>query len=544
MYDHGTEIIDVSQQIARTALASITGMAVTITSHVLDINEERGDASNAMTWPFVTVPHFESRDGSVLDLSGASSLTFTPLVPTELREQWEAYSFQHQDWIPKPKDGSEQTGIYAKIFSYADDFSLELENTPSYNNYYAPLWQISTLSPQFVNLNLLYLPEVLTSFKEMQETKSAVLSKIANIPEEVDETDDSKWPSSYLTVPIFDTLEHNAADDADKEGKEIKANMVGFLTAVLPWHKFFANVLPESAPPVLVVVNNTCGQALSYEVSGPNVTYVGSMDKHNKEFDMADISGAFDELDSARLSMVDKDSSVKEEHCHYYLEVYPTQDFYDSFFTGRPIIYTVAVLFIFFITSIVFIMYDVLVSRHQEVVKEAAERSNAIISSLFPAQVRDRLLAGGSAAAAEAKDSFAAPLVSTNNMSNKGRKDGDVESAPGTELLNSRPIADLFANCTVLFADIAGFTAWSSVREPPQVFMLLEQIYSSFDHIAQKRKIFKVETIGDCYGKYRDSIKITKAHFLKCLYSHILHVLLLVQSPWLVYQNQGRTMLS
>ena len=31
--------------------------------------------------------------------------------------------------------------------------------------------------------------------------------------------------------------------------------------------------------------------------------------------------------------------------------------------------------------------------------------------------------------------------------------------------------------------------------------MLLEQIYSSFDHIAQKRKIFKVETIGDCYGK-------------------------------------------
>jgi class 3 adenylate cyclase len=28
---------------------------------------------------------------------------------------------------------------------------------------------------------------------------------------------------------------------------------------------------------------------------------------------------------------------------------------------------------------------------------------------------------------------------------------------------------------------------------------LLESIYSAFDTIAKKRKVFKVETIGDCY---------------------------------------------
>jgi hypothetical protein len=37
------------------------------------------------------------------------------------------------------------------------------------------------------------------------------------------------------------------------------------------------------------------------------------------------------------------------------------------------------------------------------------------------------------------------------------------------------------------------------VREPSQVFTLLEQIYNSFDAIAKKKRIFKVETIGDCY---------------------------------------------
>jgi class 3 adenylate cyclase len=70
------------------------------------------------------------------------------------------------------------------------------------------------------------------------------------------------------------------------------------------------------------------------------------------------------------------------------------------------------------------------------------------------------------------------------------------ETAQGNEA-NSQPIADLFPNCTVLFADIAGFTAWSSAREPTQVFMLLQSVYQAFDKIAARRKVFKVETIGD-----------------------------------------------
>jgi class 3 adenylate cyclase len=53
--------------------------------------------------------------------------------------------------------------------------------------------------------------------------------------------------------------------------------------------------------------------------------------------------------------------------------------------------------------------------------------------------------------------------------------------------------------CTVLFADISGFTAWSSTREPSQVFTLLETIYHEFDTIAKRRRVFKVETVGDCY---------------------------------------------
>ena len=37
------------------------------------------------------------------------------------------------------------------------------------------------------------------------------------------------------------------------------------------------------------------------------------------------------------------------------------------------------------------------------------------------------------------------------------------------------------------------------MREPSQVFTLLETLYAAFDAIAKRRRIFKIETIGDCY---------------------------------------------
>lgn len=63
----------------------------------------------------------------------------------------------------------------------------------------------------------------------------------------------------------------------------------------------------------------------------------------------------------------------------------------------------------------------------------------------------------------------------------------------------SHPCVPFLSPSTVLFADIAGFTAWSSTRDPSQVFTLLQNLYQAFDVIAMRRRVFKVETIGDSY---------------------------------------------
>ena len=64
-------------------------------------------------------------------------------------------------------------------------------------------------------------------------------------------------------------------------------------------------------------------------------------------------------------------------------------------------------------------------------------------------------------------------FASSNKMfhMNSSLRDEDYDDG---DILKVQPIADLFPNTTVLFADIVGFTAWSSTREPSSVFILLK----------------------------------------------------------------------
>jgi hypothetical protein len=49
-------------------------------------------------------------------------------------------------------------------------------------------------------------------------------------------------------------------------------------------------------------------------------------------------------------------------------------------------------------------------------------------------------------------------------------------------------IAEICPKTTVMFCEIIpGFTVWSALREPWEVFYLLEMIYCSCDVIARKR---------------------------------------------------------
>jgi adenylate cyclase len=63
----------------------------------------------------------------------------------------------------------------------------------------------------------------------------------------------------------------------------------------------------------------------------------------------------------------------------------------------------------------------------------------------------------------------------------------------------SEVIADSFADVTVLFADIVGFTDVSAGVTPEILVVMLNEIFTAFDTIADDRGLEKIKTIGDAY---------------------------------------------
>ena len=58
---------------------------------------------------------------------------------------------------------------------------------------------------------------------------------------------------------------------------------------------------------------------------------------------------------------------------------------------------------------------------------------------------------------------------------------------------------DKLNQVTIMYADIVGFTAWSSTRSPIEVVEMLSELFTKFDEMCLEHDVYKVHTIGDCY---------------------------------------------
>jgi len=61
-------------------------------------------------------------------------------------------------------------------------------------------------------------------------------------------------------------------------------------------------------------------------------------------------------------------------------------------------------------------------------------------------------------------------------------------------------VVDELDDVTLLFTDMVGFTQFSNnVKDPREVVKLLSELFTRFDQLCVKNKVYKVHTIGDCY---------------------------------------------
>jgi hypothetical protein len=172
-------------------------------------------------------------------------------------------------------------------------------------------------------------------------------------------------------------------------------------------------------------------------LSGPLVTYLGRGDEHDSEYDDMLISRKLHETFTMdRYSGVPLNSDV----CPFTLNIYPSDEYKSLYTTNNSIIFPYSVVLIFAFVTIVFIIYDANVERRQKLVLNTAEKSNAIVSSLFPSAIRDQMM--------QPDVTKKGPTKTTNLLHSS------VEEPKNT-------MASLYPETTIFFADLAGFTAWS-----------------------------------------------------------------------------------
>eukprot|EP00934_Nitzschia_sp_Nitz4_P001249 Nitzschia sp. Nitz4//scaffold18_size181773//118721//129387//NITZ4_001930-RA/size181773-snap-gene-0.281-mRNA-1//-1//CDS//3329540056//1249//frame0 len=467
------------------------------------------------TWPFVTLPVFAAIGSNARRQIGSGEISLVPLVPMELQDEWEKFtSMRAENWIAESMryNGSVGEIPYFHPFIFNSNPPSPGSNTTDGREMFAPIWQTSPYAqvPAALNYDLLSYFYYADTFDQVVALNSPAFSQVYNLEGNVYQL--GGWPMSMVVVPVYGEVVPNPTSDM----------IAATVASTMNWHTFFQNLLPEGVPDIFLVVSNPCDQEFTFLIQGPSVDYLGVGDFHHQGTNDMVVKTTFNPFDT-------------EMDCPYTLSIYPSADFEGEFQTNDPAIFTIAVCVIFLFTISVFLTYDCYVEQRQNKVLNTAERSNAIVTSLFPKQVADQLMKEKSIRASATskpdrrlstfQDSIlgGTEFVPRKNMATEEKKHSNV-------------IAELFPSATVLFADIVGFTAWSSEREPSQVFELLEEIYSSFDHIAKRKKIFKVETIGDCYmaaaglPEKRDDHALAMAKFARDCLRKMLHVVRKLES--------------
>ena len=133
--------------------------------------------------------------------------------------------------------------------------------------------------------------------------------------------------------------------------------------------------------------------------------------------------------------------------CHYTISLYPTQLFVEQYSNALPAIVLSVIVFVFAFTILLFLFYDRLVEHRQNLVLKKAVQSTAIVSSLFPKNVRDRLIQSQTKG-----DSDQGAIATFSEKMRKNKGEAPRSSYGANPYDTGDTIADLFPNCTVLFA--------------------------------------------------------------------------------------------
>ena len=408
-HEHAVQIKNTVHRNAQNKLEAVGAIALMIQAYALDSGSQ---------WPNVTVPYFEEHIMATQSLTDAYGVQLFPIVTKDTRAGWEEYSVEHRDWLNASYfaqrhlyDGQDlsrlEPGETAEPgFNWFDhlwgegyynesnpDFSSGISNSifgttfnsekhpiidPNEDGPFFPQWQTQPASWYYqstVNSNYGNFEDFFNQTKLVIDTGNAAFGMAwsdSNVPGYI----------STMLYPIFDKF------------YSIHPKVSAFVSIDLFWEAFLERILPPNADGIYVVIDNAapCNQVFTFQIYGDNAVFVGDGDLHETEFDSLEESFLFgSQLMEPISSPTYVGRPLYDDFCPYTFHIYPSKEMENRYVTSKPIIYTVVVCLVFVFSSLVFLTYDWLVERRQQVVMTSATNADAVVSSLFPNEVKKQL---------------------------------------------------------------------------------------------------------------------------------------------------------
>jgi len=427
----------------------INTLAVTISSYA---KTKPGTA-----WPFETFPNFENVVSNYRTIAYSNLIATMPIVADNQKTEWETYSSQEQGWINQSYAAIglgriDPLPIPASIYNVEEGLATGALKGP-----YMPVWQTSPppKSTNIVNYNLASNSKFSDAFQIVLDTHEALFTQVTDISVIWGDAPDTR--QSLLVQPIF------------QDANDAKSNIVGSLVASLAWDAFFSDLIRDGNYGMVCVLKNSCGDALTWKMKGSIASFMGVGDHHDRNYD------AYDHVVKLTPFLTMTEANTPG-YCEYEIHTYPSSELEKTYESNAPAVYTVVMVLLFVAFGACFLVYDYLVDKRQREAMDNAARSDAIISSLFPAEIRDRLFKGEELEPDKKakllenhKEMKKEELLQSTPAAQKFRlkhyldEEGGADQPNGKELTKnggaaheSKPIADLFPNTTVMFADIAG----------------------------------------------------------------------------------------
>jgi len=238
-----------------------------------------------------------------------------------------------------------------------------------------------------------------------------------------------KDPHGIMLQPVY-----------EKIVEQDNSTLAGILVGITPYGNLLDRLLPEGKDGVIGVFKDDCGNTMSFELSSTKAYFLGYEDMHEPEFD---------DFEKSEMNIEMYPKQI-EGLCTHDLYLYPSAKFRSNYDSNRPLIYTSLVAMAFLIVIGLFIYYDHAITTRQNRTIRAALKTQAIVTSLFPEEVGKQMIND-----AQREDKNNKPGTFTKADLDQSKRDND---------LNKTALAKLYPEATVMFADLVGFTAWSSMR--------------------------------------------------------------------------------